>query len=140
MSTGSRKRTRSERVAALELPPGLVERTWEYLKRGDVLARLGLCMLAILGLWCVTLSWSIPLSFHRNFTPQRDIVAKVKFDKPDPDGTKEARTLARRKVSYVYEHDKDPLVQLGAALQNRTVIVAGAKSFVDLDKKVWQEF
>ncbi len=48
-------------MAALELPPGLLERTWEYLQRGDVLLRLGLCALTILGLWLVTASWSVPV-------------------------------------------------------------------------------
>ncbi len=41
MASGSQKRTRSERVAALELPPGLLERTWDYLQRGDVLGLVG---------------------------------------------------------------------------------------------------
>ena len=139
-SSGIQKRTRSERVAALELPPGLLERTWVYLQRSDVLLRLGLCLLAIVGLWAVTASWSIPLGYYRNFTPPRDIVAKVAFRKADPDGTRDAKALAARKVSYVYEQDKDPIVQLRAALQNRVVIVAGAKSLAELDKKVWAEF
>jgi cyclic-di-AMP phosphodiesterase PgpH len=140
MASGNQKRTRSERVAALELPPGLIERTWDYLQRGDVLARLGLCLLAIAALWAATMSWSIPLGFHRNFTPSRDIVAKVSFMKADPESTREAKSLAARKVSYVYEQDKDPIVQLRFALQNRVVIVAGAKSLAELDKKVWSEF
>jgi cyclic-di-AMP phosphodiesterase PgpH len=58
---GSQKRTRLERVAALELPPGLLERTWEYLQRGDVLVRLGLCVLTVIALWLVTTAWSIPM-------------------------------------------------------------------------------
>ena len=140
MSSGSRKRTRFERVASLELPPGLVERTWEYLQRADVLVRLGLCVATILGLWMVTTAWSIPLGFHRNYTPHRNIVAKVSFQKADPDKTREAKASAARNVSYVYDQDKEPLIQLRAALQNRVVIVAGAKSLADLDKKVWQEF
>jgi putative nucleotidyltransferase with HDIG domain len=127
-------------VAALELPPGLVERTWEYLKRGDVLARLGLCVLTVLGLWIVTSAWTIPLGYHRNYTPPRDIVANVSFEKAAPEKTKEARALAVTKVSYVYDQDKDQLIQLRAALQNRVVIVAGAKSLAELDKKNWQEF
>ncbi len=139
-NSGSQKRTRSERVAALELPPGTLERTWEYLQRGDVLVRLGLCFLTIFGLWVVTTAWSIPLAYHKNYTPQRDIVAKVSFETADPEGTREARSLAGRKVSYVYQHDRDPLVQLRAALQNKIVIVAGAKSLVELDQGVWQEF
>ena len=140
MSTGSQKRTRSERVAALELPPGILERTWGYLQRPDVLVRLGLCLLMVLALWLVTMGWSIPLGYHRLHTPQRDVVAKVEFQKFDPEQTREARAQAARKVRYVYDQDKDPIVQLRAALQNRAVIVSGAKTLADLDKQVWQEF
>jgi cyclic-di-AMP phosphodiesterase PgpH len=140
MSTGNRKRTRWERVAALELPPGALERTWDYLHRGDVLARLGLCVLTIAGLFFVTKAWSIPLGFYRNYTPTRDIVAKVEFQAADPEQTREARAQAKRNVSWVYEQDKEPLVQLRAALQNRAVIVSGAKSLGELDKQVFQEF
>src|SRR5262249_11130173 len=114
MSSGSRKRTRLERVAALELPPGWIERTWDYLQQGEVLARLGLCVLTIVGLWIVTAGWSIPLRYHRHYTPPRDVVAKVSFEKKDDDATKEARNLAARTVNYVYTQDKEQLVQLRA--------------------------
>ena len=140
MLNGSQKRTRLERVAALELPPGMLERTWAYLQRGEVLIRLGLCVLTVIGLWFVTSAWSIPLGYHRNYTPPRDIVANVLFQKADPEKTKEAKAAAARKSRYVYDQDKDPLIQLRAALQNRVVIVAGAKSLSELDKKGWQEF
>ena len=113
MSSVNRKRTRSERVAALELRPGWVDRTADYVRRGDVLVRLAvLGVLAVVALWCVTLSWSVPLEYHRNYTPPRNIVANAPFDKVDPDATKEAHPWRGRKVSYVYENDKDPLVQL----------------------------
>jgi hypothetical protein len=140
MLSGSQKRTRWDRVASLQLAPGLLERNWQYLKRGEVLARIGLCVLAVFGLWTVTKAWSIPLGYERNYTPPRDIVANVRFDKADPDRTREAKELAKRTVCYVYTQDKDPLVQLRAALQNRIVIIAGAKSLAELDKKSWLEF
>ncbi len=127
----------------MELPPGVLERAWQYVHQGDVLARLGLCGLTIVGLWFVTTGWSIPLGYHRNFTPSRDIVAKTEFQKADPEATREARASAARIVSYVYEHDIDRLVQLRAALQNRVVIVAGAKSLAELEpgvREVWEEF
>ena len=88
----------------------------------------------------VTAAWSIPLGYRRSYTPARDIVANVKFKKADHDQTMAAKTLAARKVTYVYDHDKEPLVQLRAGLQNSVVIVAGAKSLSELDKKVWLEF
>jgi hypothetical protein len=140
MASGTQKRTRSERVAALELPPGAFERALLYCRRGEVLLRLGLCVLTILALWCVTLSWSVPLEFQRDFAPSRNIVAKVPFQKIDPDKTREAKAIAASKVSFVYDHDRDELVQLRAAMQNRALQVAGAKSLADLDKKVWDEF
>lgn len=140
MASGTQKRTRSERVAALELPPGAFERALLYCRRGEVLLRLGLCGLTILALWCVTLSWSVPLEYQRDFTPSRNIVAKVDFQKIDLEKTSEARRIAANKVSFVYDHDQDELVQLRAAMQNRALQVAGAKSLADLDKKVWDEF
>ncbi|MGD9722156.1 MAG: HD family phosphohydrolase [Pirellulales bacterium] len=143
MSSGGQKRTRLERVAALELPPGLIERTWEYLQRSDVLVRLGLCVLTVLGLWVVTASWTSPPRFHRNYTPSRDVVAKVAFRRADAERTQQARAAAAQQVRYVYDHDPAPLTQLRAALRNTLVSVAGAKSLGEiekLDQKVWQDF
>jgi putative nucleotidyltransferase with HDIG domain len=143
MSNGGQKRTRLERVAAIELPPGSLERTWDYLKRADVLVRLGLCVLTVVGLWLVTAAWTMPLGYHRNFTPSRDIVAKVSFRRDDPERTRQAQAAAAQQVRYVYENDRAQLTQLRAALQNTLVSVGGAKSLAELeklDKKVWQGF
>ena len=40
MASGGQRRTRSERVAALEMPPGPWERAWISLRRRDVLGRM----------------------------------------------------------------------------------------------------
>ena len=74
MANHIQRRTRSERVAAIELPPGLLERTWEYLHRGDVLLRLTLCLLTAIALWAITGAWAPPFSFRKDYTPRRDIV------------------------------------------------------------------
>lgn len=140
MASGIQKRKRSERVAALELPPGSFERAMLYCKRGDVLLRLALCVLTVIALWCVTLSWSAPLEYQSGYVPPRNIVAKVPFQQLDPDKTREAEMIARNKVSFVYDHDVDKLVQLRAALRNRAIELGGAKSFTDLDTSVWNEF
>jgi len=139
MPNGIQRRTRSERVAALELPPGLLDRTLEYLQRGDVVLRLGLCALTAVLLWTVTGAWDPPMPYRTGFTPPRGIVAKIDFRKSDPDATQEAQEQARRKVLYVYENDSYPLVQLRAALQNRLVQVLGAKSLKELDPGVAKE-
>ena len=127
MSSGGQKRTRLERVAALELPPGSLERAWKYLQQTDVLVRLGLCLLAIVGLWVVTASWTMPLGYHRNFTPQRNIVAKVAFRRADPERTELARAAAEQQVRYVYDHNDAALTQLRAALRNTLTTLYGVK-------------
>src|SRR5438105_12577648 len=103
MAFRSQKRTRSERVAALELPPGMLDRAWQYLRRGDVLLRLGLCVLTILALWAVTAAWRPPLAYRTGYVPPRNISAKVAFQKSSTD---EARERALRDLLYFYEQDK----------------------------------
>ncbi len=127
-------------MAALELPPGAFERAMLYCKRGDVLLRLGLCVLTMLALWCVTLSWSVPIEYQRGYVPPRNIVAKESFQQLDQDKTREAKLIARNKVAFVYDHDVDKLVQLRAALQNRAIELGGAKSLATLETSVWNEF
>lgn len=60
MVTGGQKRRRSERVAALELPPGKWERAWADLRRRDVLLRIGLCVLTAVVLCVVVRPWQTP--------------------------------------------------------------------------------
>ncbi len=140
MGSGSQKRTRSERVAALELPPGLVERTVDHLQRGDVLGRLGLCVVTALLLWCVTGGWAPPLGFRAGYVPTRDITARVDFTRKDPQATQAAQDKARRNVNCVYEQDPEPLVQLNAKLVNSVVQLLGAKTYEQADHKAWLEF
>ena len=140
MSTSLPKRTRSERVAALELPPGILDRTFKYLQRGDVLLRLGMCALTAMILWTVTGAWKPPMPFRTGFTPTRGIAARVTFRKPDPQATKDAKEQARKRVLSIYDHDPYQLKQLRAALQNRVVEVIGAKTLKELKPGVWDEF
>jgi putative nucleotidyltransferase with HDIG domain len=60
MAASGQKRTRSERVAALELPPGQWERAWASLRRRDVLGRIGLAFLAALLMGLITEAWRPP--------------------------------------------------------------------------------
>jgi len=91
-------------------------------------------------LWTVTGAWKPPMPFRTGYVPPRGIAAKVSFRKLDPQATKDAQDQAKKKVLYVYEHDRYPLEQLRAALQNRVVQVIGAKSLKELKPGVWDEF
>ena len=109
MASGIRRRTRSERVAALELPPGFLERMWDYLQRGDVLVRLALCTVSALVLWMITGGWAPPLAYRTGYTPLRNIMARVHFDKPEPSAprkpasepsAKSVRSMSRTKSRW----------------------------------------
>ncbi len=77
MPTSSQKRTRSERVARLELPPGQWERAWTGLRRRDLLGRIGLALLAALLMGGMIRAWDPPFEYRTGYTPDRDVVARV---------------------------------------------------------------
>lgn len=91
MTSGGQKRTRLERVAALELPPGQWELAWVSLRRRDVLGRTGLALLAAIAVGLVIRAWDPPFAYRTGYTPDRDIVAKVSFTRVDSDATNLAK-------------------------------------------------
>ena len=60
MAASGQKRTRSERVAALDMAPGQWERAWVSLRRRDVLGRIGLALLAALTMAALIRAWEFP--------------------------------------------------------------------------------
>ncbi|MGQ9575858.1 MAG: HDIG domain-containing metalloprotein [Thermoguttaceae bacterium] len=84
MATGTQRKTRLERVAALELPPGRWERAWASLQRRDVLLRIGLCVATAALLCWVIRGWDPPLVYRAGQVLPRDVVARVEFEAPDP--------------------------------------------------------
>lgn len=144
MSSGS-IRTRSDRVAALRLPPGRFARTLETLRRRDVLLRLGLCLLAAIVMWLGTGAWAPPFAFRSGYIPPRDIVARIEFGRPDPDRTEALRKQKRSEMRCLYANNPQPLVQLQQALKDKAFLLASVAGFevVEADKDklaVWREF
>lgn len=139
MATGNQKRTRSERVAAVELPPGQWERAWDRLRRRDMLGRIGLTLLAATVLCVLMQGWFPPFAYQTGFVPPYDIVATVSFSKPDPVATEVARDLAQSRVRLVYMQDPTPLVKLRELLHNTVAQVVGANSPSDVATQ-WREF
>lgn len=139
MSTGSKKRTRSERVAAVELPPGVWGHLRLHLRRGHVLVRLALCALAAMMLWVITQGWSPPMSYHLGDIPKRDVVSRTQFEQPDAQATQEASTQARKLAVAVYDQDPTPLGQLRAKLENDVSLLVTAQDMESV-APVWNEF
>ena len=83
MSNGGRNRTRSQRVASLELPPTRVERLAIRVRQADVLTRIGLCLLASMTVVVATEAWKPPFPFRQDFAPSYDVVARTAVAVPD---------------------------------------------------------
>jgi putative nucleotidyltransferase with HDIG domain len=136
MASGGQKRTRSERVAALEIRPGKWERAWANLRRRDVLLRIGLALLTAVAICVVIGGWRLPFSYRIGYAPPRDITARVPFSMPDPAATDLARARARSQVLYVYCQDPEPLVRLRGTLRNTLLEVMRATKHTEVSQKL----
>ncbi|HYW78497.1 MAG TPA: hypothetical protein VE890_02935, partial [Thermoguttaceae bacterium] len=140
MAATGPKRTRSERVAALGLPPGQWERVWQGLRRRDVLGRVGVALLAAIALGLVVQAWNPPFAYRTGYTPERDIMARVEFSVVDASATEIARLGARQQVRRVFARDDKPLAQLLASLRLKLVELTAAKTVSEVAPEIWQAF
>lgn len=138
MSFGGQKRTRSERVAALELPPAHWRRVVGALTHRDVLARLGLAAAASIVLCAVIGGWAPPLVYRAGYAPARDLVARVEF--VDPLATQRVRDRLASQVRFVYSQNPQPLVHVRTELRAALEDVAAASSPAALGPEAWGDF
>lgn len=140
MASGGQRRTRLERVAALELPPGRWERAWNSLRRGDVLLRLGVGLLTAVVLCGVICGWSSPFPYRTGQVLSHDVRARVPFDAVDRAATETARDVARRQTRAVYSLKPDPLAQFPILLTADVDEVLAADSYAELKQPIWNNF
>jgi putative nucleotidyltransferase with HDIG domain len=140
MSTGARKRIRSPRVAPLDLPPGRFALALTRLRQGDVLARLGIALVAIIAIWGLVLAWESPFSFREGYVPPRDITARVKFFQPNPVALEREQNRAANQEPEVYEQNPKELELLRASLEHAISEVIQAKTLPDLHPDTWKQF
>jgi hypothetical protein len=140
MATGVQRRTRWERVAALELPPSRWEQAWAGLRRGDVLLRIGLCVAAAVVLCVVIRGWYPPFTYRAGQVLLRDVVARAPFETVNRKETEAARDAARRQVRWVYEHDPSRLDGVVESLMIAVGQVLAAESYAAMKPEVWADF
>ena len=140
MSNDNQTRTRQQRVATVELPPGPMGAILGQLRRGSVLLRLAICTLMALFLVVFTRGWDPPFNHRLNDIPQRDIVASIKFDQIDIEATEIERDKERGFVMATYDQDAEPLVQLRAQLTSEISKLLSAEKATDVDPQLWKEF
>ncbi|MGI9429302.1 MAG: hypothetical protein ACR2NM_11635, partial [Bythopirellula sp.] len=139
MSNGNPTRTRQQRVATVELPPGTWGTLLGQLRRGSVLLRLAMCTLVAVVLLAFTRGWEPPFNYREHQIPVRDIVASIDFEQIDEEATEEARDRARRLAMAMYNQDPEPLVQLRAQLSSEISKLLSAEKLADVADQ-WKDF
>jgi len=140
MSFVSPRRHRPSRTTTLHLPPNLAARSWETLRRTDVLLRLGVFFVAAVLLWLITGAGMPPFAFRTGDVPQRKIIARVDFRLRDDVETEKRKQEARRLAEAVYENNARLLEEVRQDLTNKVSRLVQAESFDKVDQKLWTEF
>lgn len=134
MSTNSKSKTRSERVANLKLEK-LGWQLWlEEITRLDSMLRLGIAILAAIIITLFVRGWEPPFAYREGFVPQRAILARVPFKFEDALKTDALRIQASREVPCIYENRKEPLVQLRGAVKDALFALRDTPSTLELTK------
>ena len=138
MANGSQRRTRSERVAALELPPGKLERAWLVLCQRDVPSRIALASSRRRP--CAQSSRpSIPhpLADGHGVHALRDGAGP--FEQENRNETEKAELKAREETKAIFTQDIKPLEQLRADLRNTIAELTKTETLTE-DGSMWKEF
>ena len=94
-------RRRARRGTSVEGPQGFWAMIVERISRAEVLVRLALCLAAALVLLILLHGWTGPQPFREGSVVPHGIVARVPFEKPDPERTRAARDRAAAQVRVV---------------------------------------
>jgi hypothetical protein len=86
MSTNSTVRTRSERVATIQVDT-LWSNIWDQISQRATLLRVGIALSAAILIAVALKAWNPPFSYHQGYIPPRSIVARVYFEMIDKSKT-----------------------------------------------------
>ena len=109
-------------------------------RRGPVVLRLAMCLVAAIIMWAITGGWNPPLEYQRREIPQRNIVARTNFQIPDMEETAKRRQQAMDTAIAVYDHNPQPVIELKARMFNELTQLGGAKSLEEADPQIWNSY
>jgi putative nucleotidyltransferase with HDIG domain len=133
-------RRRGKRGSSVEVPHGFWGMLLDRVSRAEVLVRLAVCLAAALVLLILLHGWTEPLPFREGAVVPHGVVARVPFEKPDPERTRAAQDRAAAQVRVVYSQDRAPVVRLRDGLKNRAAEIAAAESLAAVSRAAWLEF
>ena len=83
MQNGPQRLTRSDRVAALDLPPSQWSRAWTALKSTHLWVRILCCALAAICMLGITHAWTPPFAYRTGYIPKYNLTPRVTFEVRD---------------------------------------------------------
>ena len=132
MSSTSTVRTRSERVATIQVD-SLWSNVWRQVSQRSTLIRLGMAVLAAILIAIAVEAWNPPFAYHQGYIPPRSIVARVYFEMIDKGKTESLKVQAAREVICFYENRNQPIAQLRNGTKNQILRLRGTTAFIDLN-------
>ncbi len=133
MATNNSVRTRSERVASLQLQRSSWRLWTQQLLSGPAILKFLLACTAAVGMLVILRGWEPPFPYREGYVPPRAIVARVSFEVPDPNKTEVVREQRRREVLCYYENRPEALTQLRDAIKDQLFRLLGTKPLEDLE-------
>ena len=126
-------------MAALELPPGRLERVWLGICHRDVLSRMALAFAAAAAVCIIIQAWDSPLHWHTGRVTPRAIPARVDFQRGKTGRNRAEKAMAAR-ITAIFIQDIKPLEQLRADLRNTIAELTKTDTLTDKTAPIWQEF
>jgi putative nucleotidyltransferase with HDIG domain len=131
MSSTQTIRTRSERVAAIQIE-SFWYRSWKQFTEPTALIRLGIAVFAALIVMYAVKAWNPPFSYRQGYVPPRAIMTRVYFETIDKAKTESRIAEASRAVICFYENRNQPLMQLRSAVKDQILRLRGELQVANL--------
>lgn len=119
------------------LPKSRISGIVSFFRRGEIWARMLICLVVIVIIWLGTGGWKPPFPYRTRYVPQRELVARVSFEYEDQRLTRERQAAAESRMLCVYRNDtsKIPLIR-NASIEK----LFGIVSAEEYSPNLWAEF
>lgn len=135
MAPSTTKRTRSERVASLQLQPSSLSRWTRQVFTAKSLLQAGLALCAATAIVIALEGWKPAFEFREGQILERNVVARVAFDVVDQGQTEMLRKQKRREVLTFYENRSQPILQLASTIKNKFSALLGDAPYEELTEE-----
>lgn len=134
------KRSRVSKSSAPRPRRTTIARAWDALRDRDALLRLGMCLLAILGLLIVLQGWRAPFPYRIGQYAEHGIAARTGFLEPNDEETNRKRDDAERQVPLTFHHDPQSLSSLPEQLRADLGKITASETLEALDESTRVSF